>query len=103
MRSLAEPHALAAAVFPHDRELDAVDVAGLQEAVVDGVAQLLHDRGVQVRPVPTVDHARDAVLQPLLDVPIGHFRLAFVVPADHRLPLRPGLDRFPAVVGAVFP
>ncbi len=39
----------------------------------------------------------------LLDVPVGHLGRPFVVPADHRLSLRPGLDQFPAGMRALFP
>ena len=95
--------ALAAPVLPHDAELDTRQKPGLEQPVMNRMPERLRHRGVEVRAIPAVNDARDAVLDPILDVPVGHFRVALVVPSQHRLALRPGLDGTPASVRARLP
>jgi len=70
---------------------------------VNRVSEALVDGRLEISAVPAVDEAVDAVFQRHFDVPVGHFRRAFVVPADGRTLLRPRLDPFPPPVRALLP
>ena len=70
---------------------------------MDGVAEPVLDLRLVMGPVPAVDEAVDAVLDGILDVPVGDFGRAFVVPADGRAAFGPGLDHLPSIMRAFFP
>ena len=96
-------HALGATILPHDAEPEHVEVLGLQQAVMDGVAEGVLDIRAPVAPIPAIDEGLDAMLQSVLDVPVGHLRGALVIPPDGRLAFRPRLDLPPPVVCAELP
>ena len=69
-------------VRPHHGKLHLFVIAGFEKPLVQPGAEFL----VPVAPVPVVDEEGQPVLHSPLDVPVGHFRSTFLVPAEERIP-----------------